>query len=186
VTYLSGECVTLKIDNLTLDNQPSKLCNPTQATPNTVANSVTVSSVRLSMHTTFNSRITADRGIDTMTKIQYKAQIEYTAIEDNYDDGEIGDFVNNWHEDIIRDSREMLKQAVIEATYQSDFSTIDDDQMNNYEWCTEYQTSYLANGENEGEATSSEIEAWKKGKLTLYAINCHILVTKITEAKGKL
>jgi hypothetical protein len=121
-----------------------------------------------------------------MTKIQYKAQIEYTAIEDNYNEGEIGDFVNNWHEDIIRDSREMLKQAVIEATYQSDFSTIDDDQINDYDWCTEYSTSYLANGDNDGEATLLQIEAWEKGMLRLYAIDCHILVTKITETKGTL
>ena len=58
--------------------------------------------------------------------------------------------------------------------------------MNEYDWCTEYHAGYLANADNEGDASASEIEQWKQGKLKLWAIHCHILVTEVTETKASL
>lgn len=115
----------------------------------------------------------------------YKAKIYFEAIEDDYKNGEIGGVVNHWTEQITALTQSGLRNKVLEATY-SKWQDLDDEQMNEYGWCTEYHTSYLANEENEGEATQSEIKAWKKGKLQLFAINCHILVTEITEKKGTL
>lgn len=118
-------------------------------------------------------------------KTTYKATIHFEAYEDDYEQGEL-DHVNSWVDTIERDTQAELKQAIIEATYQNDFSTIDDEQMNGYDWATEYHTSYLADEDNQGDASESQIEEWKKGELKLYAINCHILVTKLEETKASL
>lgn len=114
----------------------------------------------------------------------YKAQIEFSAYEDDYNEGE-GEHVNTWHETLEADTQSELRNKVLEATY-SKWEHLDDDQINEYDWCTEYHTSYLANAENQGDASKSDIEQWKKGELKLYAINCHILVTEVTETKASL
>ncbi len=38
----------------------------------------------------------------------------------------------------------------------------------------------------EGDASESEIESWRKGDTRLWAINCQILVTEVTEKKAVL
>jgi len=115
----------------------------------------------------------------------YKADIEYRAYEDNFTEGQDFDLVNSWNEVITADTASELRNKVLEATY-SKWEDLDDDQMNEYDWCTEYHASYLANADNEGEATKAEIEAWKQGEIKLYAVNCHILVTEVTEQKASL
>lgn len=120
-----------------------------------------------------------------MSKTQYKATIHFDAYEDSYEQGEL-DHVNSWTDEIVKDTKGELQQAILDATYQDDFSTVDDEQMNDYDWCTEYHTTYLANEDNQGDASKQEIEQWKKGEIKLYAINCHILVTKITETKSAI
>jgi hypothetical protein len=114
----------------------------------------------------------------------YKANIEYIAYEDSYEHGEL-DQVNRWNEIIEADTQSELRNKILEATY-SKWEDLDDEQMNEYDWCTEYHTSYLANEDNQGSASESEIEAWKRGELKLYAINCHICVTEVTEKKATL
>ena len=115
----------------------------------------------------------------------YKAIIHFDAYEDDYEQGQL-DHVNNWTETIERGTQAELKQAIIDATYQKDFSTIDDEQVNEYDHATEYHTSYLADADNQGDASDEQIEQWKKGEIKLYAINCHILVTKLEESKASL
>lgn len=115
----------------------------------------------------------------------YKAQIEFNAVEDNYQEGEIGQSWNNWTEELTADTQSELRNKILEATY-SKWEDLDDEQMNEYDWCTEYHTSYLANAENVGDASKAEIEAWKLGKCRLWAVNCHILVTEVTEKKASL
>lgn len=115
----------------------------------------------------------------------YKARIHYEAYEDDYEEGQSFDLVSNWGEQIQEETLGELYSRVLEATY-SKAGDLDDDQMNEYEDYTEYHTSYLSNGNNEGEATPSEVEAWKQGRLKLYAINCHILVSEVTEKKARL
>jgi len=114
----------------------------------------------------------------------YKAQIEFQAYEDDYNEGE-GNFANSWNDTLTADTKSELRNKILEATH-SKWSDLDDDQMNEYDWCTEYHTSYLANADNQGDASESEIAEWKKGKQVLYAINCHILVTEVTEKKASL
>ena len=116
----------------------------------------------------------------------YKAVIYFDAIEDNYNDGEIGGIVNSWTETLEAPTTEELKQKIVDATYQEDFTTIDDEQINEYEHATEYHTSYLADDNNQGDASDQQIEQWRAGKLRLWAIRCHILVTKLTEVKAAL
>lgn len=116
--------------------------------------------------------------------MSYKAQIEFTAYEDDYNEGE-GAFANQWNETLLADTQSELRNKILEATY-SKWEDLDDDQMNEYDWCTEYHTSYLATEDNIGDATPSEIKAWKKGEMKLYIVNCHILVTEVTEKKASL
>lgn len=115
----------------------------------------------------------------------YKASIEFRANEDVYKDGENIETDNIWHEDIYADTQSELRNKVLEATY-SKREDLDDEQINEYDFATEYHTSYLANADNEGEATAKEIELWKQGKCRLWAINCHILVTEVKESKAVL
>ena len=82
----------------------------------------------------------------------YKAHIYFDAYEDSYEDGEL-DHANNWEQTITADSKSELRNEILEATY-SKWEDLDDDQMNEYDWCTEYHTSYLANEDNEGSATA--------------------------------
>ena len=114
----------------------------------------------------------------------YKAQIEFMEYEDNYEHGEL-DCINSWDKTITADTKSELRNKILEITY-SKWSDLDDDQMNEYDWCTEYHTSYLANEDNEVDLSETEIKQWKLGKVKLYAINCHILVTEITEIKASL
>lgn len=116
--------------------------------------------------------------------MSYKAEIEFTAYEDDYNEGE-GNHVNTWMQTITADTKSELRNEILAATY-SKWENLDDDQMNEYDWCTEYHTSYMANEDNQGDASKSEIELWKKGELKLYAVNCHILVTEVTEKKASL
>jgi hypothetical protein len=115
----------------------------------------------------------------------YKAQIEFRAVEDDYNEGESLTVDNVWEETLTADTKSELRNKILEATY-SKWADLDDEQINEYDWATEYHTSYLANAENEGSASESEIEAWKKGELKLWAVNCHILVTEVTEKKASL
>lgn len=118
----------------------------------------------------------------------YKAQIEFTAYEDDYSEGDSGVMVSSWNEILTAGTQSELRDKILETTY-SKWEDVDDDQMNEYDWCTEYHTSYLAylvNADNQGDASESEIADWKKGKQVLCAINCHILVTEVTEKKASL
>lgn len=117
---------------------------------------------------------------------QYKAEIEFTAYEDDYNEGESLSCDNRWIETITADTQAELRNKILEATY-SKWSDLDDEQINEYDWCTEYATGYTANESNEGEATQADIEDWKNGGNTkVWAIHCHILVTKVTESKASL
>jgi len=114
----------------------------------------------------------------------YKARIEFTAYEDNYEHGE-GDYANSWSDTLTGDTRSELRNKILEETY-SKWEDLDDCQANEYDWCTEYHASYLANEDNQGDATESETAEWKDGKIKLYAVHCHILVTEVTEKKASL
>lgn len=115
----------------------------------------------------------------------YQAKIYYDAVEDNYEEGEIGFVVNSWEDVLQADTQSELRNKVLDATY-SKWEDLNDEQLNEYDWCTEYHTSYLANEDNQGDASESEVASWKQGKQKLYAINCHILITEVTEAKASL
>ena len=115
----------------------------------------------------------------------FKAEIEFSAYEDVFEDGENVSCDNTWFETITADTASELRNKVLEATY-SRWQDLDDEQINEYDFATEYHTSYLANENNEGDASESEIEAWKRGELRLWSIHCHILVTEVTEKKSSL
>ena len=118
-----------------------------------------------------------------MTK--YKAQIEFISREDDYQEGELLETSSSWNETLIADTKEKLRERISEITY-SKWENISDEQINEYDWCTEYHADYLANEDNNGEASEREIEQWKLGKIKLYGVSCHILVTQITEKKTTL
>lgn len=117
-------------------------------------------------------------------KTMYKAIIYFDRVEDDYEQGEL-ERGTSWTETFTADTKSELRNKVLEATY-SKWAYLSDEQINNYDWCTEYHTSYLANAENVGNVSKSEVEQWKLGKLELWAVNCHILVTEVTEKKASL
>lgn len=116
--------------------------------------------------------------------MSYKAQIYFDAYEDDYKEGELNQ-ANSWEQTLTADTQSELRNKILEATY-SKWEDLSDEQINEYDWCTEYATTYLTNADNEGDASESEIEQWKKGDLKLYAVNCHILVTEVIEKKATL
>lgn len=115
----------------------------------------------------------------------YKAVIDFRAIEDSYTEGENLNADNSWVQTYTADTKSELRDKILEVTY-SEWQYVDKEQINEYDWCTEYHTSYLANADNQGEATPQEIEAWKRGKCRLWSIDCHILVTEVIETKTSL
>ena len=115
----------------------------------------------------------------------FKARIYCEAYLDDYERGQMDNPVNSWDTELTAETQEELRDKVLEETY-SKWGGLDDEQMNGYDWCTEYHTSYMTNQDNEGEATAGELTQWRDGKLKLYAINCHILVTEVTEKKVSL
>lgn len=114
----------------------------------------------------------------------YKATIYYDMFEDNYEEGAIGSAENTWQEEIRADTQSELRNKVLEATY-SKWEDLDDEQMNEYDFATEYHTSYLANASNEL-ANDLEVDLWKQGKYKLWDIDCHILVSEVKESKAVL
>ena len=113
----------------------------------------------------------------------YKAEIMFTATEDNFEQGEIGTSSNDWNETLTAKTTEELKAKVLETTYSTELY---DEQINDYDHATEYWTSYLTNVDNQGEATERELTLWEQGKLRLWSVNCHILVSEVTETKAEL
>lgn len=116
----------------------------------------------------------------------YKANIEFSAYKDDYNDGEDLDCINYWHECYTTDTKSDLKKLIIAATYQNTWADFDDEQINEYDFATEYATTYLADADNEGDASKAQIAEWQAGKLDLYTIHCHVLVTKVIEKKAVL
>lgn len=115
--------------------------------------------------------------------IQYKARIDFRQVVDDYEQGELDGYMR-WETTLTARTSQGLRTLVLAETY-SAWEDLDDDQMNDYDWCTEYQTSYQA--DKDGVPPSAEDrELWKAGKLELYAVRCHIFVTRIVESKGKL
>lgn len=117
--------------------------------------------------------------------MSYKATIYFDAYVDDYEQGQELQSVNYWTDTIEKDTTEELKKAICEATY-SKWDDITYEDINEYPQASEYWTSYLADEDNQGDASASQVEQWKQGKLTLYAINCHILVSEVIEKKAVL
>jgi len=115
----------------------------------------------------------------------YKAEIEFIAVKDDYENGEELTADNVWYETLTADTQSELRNKILDITY-SKWTDLNDEKINEYDWCTEYHTSYLANADNEGNATEREIKQWKQGELELWAINCHICVTEVLERKAEL
>lgn len=115
----------------------------------------------------------------------YKATIYCTAEEDDYTDGQTNVVVNSWEEALTADTQSELRNKILDATY-SKWEDLNDEQMNEYDWCTEYHTSYMTDEDNQGVVSDKELELWCKGKKTLYTVNCHILVTEVIEKKASL
>lgn len=113
----------------------------------------------------------------------YKAVIYFEAYEDSYEDGEIGNIANHWDETLTAKTKKELRELIEKATY-NEWKNIEHEDINEYPKASEYWTSYLADEDNQGDAYPSQIEEWKAGKLRLWAIRCHILVSKVTETKA--
>lgn len=116
----------------------------------------------------------------------FKARILYSMIEDEYERGEIGPVMADWVDTITADTVAQLKTKVMEATHSPNWDDFSDEQINDYEFATEYVTSYLTSVDDYGAVSQDELERWELGKLKLFSVVCHILVSEITEKKATL
>lgn len=114
-----------------------------------------------------------------------RATIRFSAYEDNYAEGEDTRCVNSWEGTVEASTADELKQLIVASTYQDEWNlaNFDDEQIHEYSDMTEYHTSYLAPEDNVGDASKSQMDEWKQGKLRLWAIHCDILVSEITRTK---
>lgn len=115
----------------------------------------------------------------------YQAIIHYTTEEDIYSSGCTGKIGTDWTDKLEAATPEELRSIVEDNVY-SKREDWGDDQINDYEDATEYWADYLANADNMGEATPTEIENWKQGKQRLWLVSCHILVSQITKQAATL
>lgn len=113
----------------------------------------------------------------------YKAVIYFEAEVDDFEQGLTGEYGASWTEEFTTKTKEELRER-ISYTTNTKWEDIEQEDINDYPNASEYHTSYLTNEDNEGEASAEEVEEWKQGKLKLWAVNCHILVSKVTEAKA--
>lgn len=115
----------------------------------------------------------------------YKAIIQFDSYEDSYEEGEIGR--GTWWSMTISDAKTKaeLREAIERETY-SDWAEIELNDEEEDNTGTVYVTAYMANADNEGEATPAEIEQWKQGKMRLWCVNCRIEVTEVIERKAVL
>jgi hypothetical protein len=117
----------------------------------------------------------------------YKATIYFDGYEDSYKDGEINGCTSSWDETIVMPTIEELKQAIEDVTYNTfDNYDIVQEDINNYDFATEYCTSYLTTKDNNGAVSDKEYELWKNGDLRLYSINCQILVSEVIESEARI
>ena len=115
----------------------------------------------------------------------YHAKIDYTATPNSYENGEIGYPVNIWHEELTAETSTELREKVLTATY-SKWEDVSEEQINEYQDCTEYAANYMTDDENQVEATASQLEKFKAGTLDLYLVDCHIRVFETTNTKATL
>lgn len=111
----------------------------------------------------------------------YQAIIYFDSYEDNFTEGETSKCDNFWHEILEAKTKKQLKTLIETYTF-SEWKNVTQDNINDYPTKTEYWASYMADADNY-EATESELRLWKQGKLRLWAIHCHILVTELAEKK---
>lgn len=117
--------------------------------------------------------------------MKYEVTIIFEAYEDSYEEGEIGGLSNEWTLTLAANTPEELQEQICDATY-TDWKYIDRDENNDTEEATAYATSYLANADNDGDATNTELAEWREGKTRLWAIHCNIFVSKVSKEKVTL
>ena len=112
----------------------------------------------------------------------YKAVIYFDTEEDDYNEGLNGKSGTSWVDSFESSTKEGLREQITDAVY-CDWKDVMQDNANEYENQTEYWADYLANENNEGEATPQEVKQWKDGNLKLWSVRCHILVSEVKESK---
>lgn len=115
----------------------------------------------------------------------YQAHIFFESYEDKWDEGETGKIANSWDYTLSGSTKEGLKSLICEATF-SKWDEMEHADLNDYPDSCEHFASYYADENNVGQATKDQIEQWKAGKLRLWSVNCHILVSEITKTKSEL
>lgn len=109
----------------------------------------------------------------------FEARIFADTYEDDYKQGEL-EGGTSWTETIKDNTLQGLLKKV--ANYVNAHNVKDleyQGDVNNYTDSTELWYSHLANDQNEREVSKSEIDLWKKGKLRLWSVNYHILLSSI-------
>ncbi len=115
----------------------------------------------------------------------YKASILFESAPSSYEHGEDTEISNNWEDSAEFKTKDELKKWICEQCY-TDWDLINHDDANEYDWASEYWAGYMTDEQNMGEASKTQLEQWEAGKLALWAVHCHILVSEVTKTKAVL
>ena len=109
--------------------------------------------------------------------IRYEASIFADTAIDDYKNGESLERVGVWEETVKAKTKEDLIKKIEDVTgvERRDWNV---ENLNDYEYASEVFADILVN-ENNHPARDAEIKLWKKGKITLWAMHFHILISQV-------
>ena len=109
-----------------------------------------------------------------MNTATYKVEMAFSAVKDDYNNGETGEFGSDWHESEEFATLAEVKEFVKDRVY-SGYEYLEYDSDNK-----RYVTSYMTTDDNQGEMYESELKAWKKGEINGWSVMCDVTVKKFT------
>lgn len=104
----------------------------------------------------------------------YKVDMTFLAAEDEWENGETGEYGASWQESQEFETLAEVKEFVRDRTY-SGYEYIEYDS-----YLKRYTTAYTATDENDGEMSDSEKQAWQRGEINGWTIMCDFTVKKFT------
>lgn len=112
----------------------------------------------------------------------YKALVFCHSEVDNYESGLTGELGTSWDFKFESSSFSKLMDEVALFVNADSPSDLYFEDINEYPDACEAWFDYHANVENY-EASERELELWKQGKIKLWNVHCHILISEVTERK---
>jgi hypothetical protein len=109
-----------------------------------------------------------------MNTAMYKVVATFSAVKDDYELGETGEYGADWTETREFATLPEVKEFIKDNTY-SGYEYIEYD-----DYLKRYVTAYTTTDDNEGEMDEDERKQWVKGEINGWTVNCDITVQKFT------